>query len=146
VILPDVNLLLYAHNSSAPSHNLAARWWRECLAGTETVGLTAPVAFGFLRIVTLRVFPHPLSPAVAVAEVSSWLRRAQVEFIDITIAAAHRALGLLEAAGTAGNLVTDAQIAAVALQHNAVVHTADADFSRFPGVRWFNPITGQRGR
>jgi toxin-antitoxin system PIN domain toxin len=118
-------------------------WWQSCLGGTEPIGLPHVVAFGFVRIVTNpRVFLNPMTPAEAAGHVRAWLEQPPVQVIVPGHAPLHQTLELLEALGTAGNLVSDAQIAALALDHGAVLHTADTDFVRFPGLRWFNPITG----
>jgi len=118
MIIPDINLLLYSYDSGSAFHAKAASWWQGCMSGTEPVGLPHVVLFGFVRIGTsARAFQHPMTPAEAAGYVRSWL-------------------------GTAGNLVSDAQMAAAALAHDAVLHTADTDFVRFQGLRWHNPLTG----
>ena len=141
MIVPDVNLLIYAYDSSSPLHLRAASWWQACLMGEEPVLLPEVVVFGFVRVSTNpRAFVHPLTTAEAVAHVRSWLAQEAVTIPEATPGHFERVLALLEALGTAGNLVTDAQIAAVAIEHDAVVHTADADFIRFKGLRWLNPL------
>ena len=147
MIIPDINLLLYAYDSSSTFHAKAASWWESCLSGTEDVGLAQAVIFGFVRIVTNgRVFRHPLTAAEAAAHVRSWLDRPVVQIMNTEPDHVHEVLSFLESLGTAGNLVTDAQIAVIAIDHDAVLHTSDADFVRFPKLRWFNPIsdTGSR--
>ncbi len=140
MILPDVNLLLYAYNQRSPFHLRAAQWWAEALSGGEVVGLASVAAFGFLRLSThARIFEEPLGADEAVGEVRLWLQRPIVRWLEADRRVADRAFSLLMAAGTAGNLVTDAQLAALALEYGAVVYTADADFTRFAGVRWRNP-------
>jgi uncharacterized protein len=148
VIVPDTNLLLYAYSRHPLFGAAAARWWEGCLNGREAVGLTPTVVFGFIRIVTQpRGFSRPGQLADAAAVVRSWAAHPTVEMLEEG-GAAHleRVLNLLADCGSAGNLTTDARIAAVALEHRAVVHTADADFSRFPGLAWHNPITGAGSR
>ena len=143
MIIPDINLLLYAYDAASPFHEKAAAWWRECLSGTEPVGLPRVVIFGFVRIGTnVRAVQHPMSVVEAAGHVRSWLAQPNVQVLDSGPRQVEQVLKLLESLGTAGNLVTDAQIASVALEHGAVLHTADMDFIRFPGLRWFNPITG----
>jgi toxin-antitoxin system PIN domain toxin len=145
--IPDVNLLLYAYDSESPSHARAAAWWRGCLSGVDPVGLLPVVVFGFVRVATsARAFRRPLSTADAVAHVRSWAHRPVTQVLECGPDDVEKALGLLQQVGAAGNLVTDAQIAAAAIEHHAVVHTSDADFVRFPGVRWFNPISGLGSR
>ncbi len=142
MILPDVNLLLYAYDSSSPFHAKAKRWWQDCLTGEEVVLLPEVVLFGFVRVGTnARAFQQPLTAAEASFHVRSWLRQPVVRLPEAMPDHCERVLALLEELGTAGNLVTDAQIAAVAMSHGAVLHTADADFMRFPGLRWLNPLT-----
>jgi uncharacterized protein len=146
MIIPDINLLLYAYDSDSPFHDKAVVWWQHCLSGTEPVGLPAVVALGFVRVATsARAFRDPMSVAEAASCVRSWLERPMVRVVDPDPDHVGQVLKMLETIGAAGNLVTDAQIAALALACNAVVHTADADFQRFPGLRWINPLTGVAG-
>ncbi len=141
MILPDTNLLLYACDERGPFHAKAAAWCERIMTGANPVILLPPVLFGFVRIATHpRIFTDPLSVSEASAHVRSWLARRQVRMHDMLADDVETALGLLESAGTAGNLTTDAQIAAVALRLDAHVHTADLDFGRFKGVRFINPL------
>jgi toxin-antitoxin system PIN domain toxin len=143
VIIPDINLLLYAYDASSPFHAKAKGWWQSCLSGTEPVGLLHVVVFGFVRIATnARAFLHPMTPAEAAEHVRSWLGQPPVHVLDPGPDHIGRVLELLESIGTAGNRVSDAQMATLALSHDAVLHTADTDFVRFQALRWFNPITG----
>lgn len=143
MIIPDINLLLYACDSTSQFHAKAAVWWKVCMSGEEPVGLPLVVVFGFVRVGTNpRVFKQPMTPAEAAGCVRSWLARPVVHVIESGSDHVDATLKLLENIGTGGNLVTDAQIAAIALEHDAVVHTADTDFMRFAGLRWLNPITG----
>ncbi len=143
MIIPDINLLIYAHDSASPFHSKARIWWEGCLNGNERVGLLTVVVLGFVRIATHpRIFRDPLSAAEAAGQVRRWMARPQVKWLEPGSGHIEDVLSLLESVGVAGNLVTDAQLAAAALQHNAVLHTTDADFTRFAGLRWFNPITG----
>lgn len=136
MIVPDLNLLIYAVDGGSPFHAAANRWWSDCLSGKKPVGLTHPVLFGFLRITTSsRVFGQPLSLDEAAGYLESWRSRAMVRVLTEDAEHSRSVLRLLHEAGSAGgNLVTDAQIAALALAHRGVVHTADRDFLRFPGV------------
>ena len=141
MIVPDANLLLYAYDSSSRFHEPAAAWWTSCLDGPEPVGLCAPVLFAFLRIGTSRiVFSDPMTVDEANRRIRSWLERPVTDFLVTQETDVLQAMRWLEAAGAGGNLTTDAQIAAIASRHRATVHTADTDFSRFPDVRWLNPI------
>ena len=144
MILPDVNLLIYAYDAGSPLHAAAAAWWQKCLTGDEPVGLAPVVLFGFVRISTHpRVFTSPLTPAEAAEAVRSWLEQPVALLLEPSADHVERVLRLLTDIGTAGNLVTDAQLAALALEHDAVLHTTDADFLRFPGLRWVNPLTAR---
>jgi len=147
MIVPDINLLLYAYDAGSPFHSKAAAWWQECLSGTEPVGLAPVAVFGFVRIGTSRrVFGNPLTPLEAAEHVRSWQAQSVVQILEPGPDHIAKVLKLLETLGTAGNLVTDAQLAALALEHGAVLHTADSDFLRFRGLRWFNPISGVASR
>lgn len=143
MIIPDLNLLLYAYDSDSPYHAKAAAWWQECLSGTEPVGLPPVVVFGFMRIATnARVFKDPMTPAEAAQHVRSWLMQPVAQILEPRDDHIEQVLQSLEKLGTAGNLVTDAQIAALAIGHDATLHTNDTDFMRFIALRWFNPLTG----
>ena len=143
MIIPDLNLLLYAYDADSPFHAKAAAWWQACLSGTEQVGLLPVVIFGFVRIGTnARAFQHPMTPSEAAGHVRSWLEQPPGELLEPGFGHVESVLKLLEGLGTAGNLVTDAQIAAASLDHGAVLHTTDTDFIRFADLRWLNPISG----
>jgi uncharacterized protein len=147
MIIPDINLLLYAYDSDSPFHSKAAAWWQQCLSETEPVGLATVVVFGFLRIGTNgRVFRSPLTPIQAAERVRRWQAQPMVQILEPRADHVAQALQLLETLGTAGNLVSDAQLAAITIEHGGVLHTADADFLRFRGLKWFNPISGVGSR
>ncbi|MEO8614646.1 MAG: TA system VapC family ribonuclease toxin, partial [Luteolibacter sp.] len=129
MILPDANLLLYAYDQSSPFHPKAAAWCEKIMSSSSPVILLPVAVFAFVKISTHpRIFTDPLSVAEASSHVRSWLGRKQVRLHDMLLDDVESALTLLESAGTAGNLTTDAQIAAVALRLDAEVHTADLDF------------------
>jgi toxin-antitoxin system PIN domain toxin len=141
VILPDVNLLLHAYNSESPAHGAARAWWEGLLNGTRPVGLAWAVILGFIRIATHRqVLTNPLPVTTACAHVRAWLAQPYVSLIDPGPRHAEILFGLLESLGTSGNLTTDAHLAALAIEHQAELHSTDADFARFPGLRWANPV------
>jgi len=141
MIVPDANLLLYAYDAESPFHKPAARWWADLLSGVEPVGLCPVVVFAFLRLSTHgKVFDHPLTVREASERLSSWLARPNVRLLVAGPSHVESVCRLLTKAGTAGNLVTDAQIAALALEYGATVHTADTDFARLTGVSWENPL------
>jgi len=141
VIVPDANLLLYAYDSESVFHSAAARWWSALLSDVEPVGLCPVVVFAFLRLSTHgKVFERPMSVGEASQCVASWLARPNARLLVAGPGHVESVCRLLAKAGTAGNLVTDAQIAALALEYGATVHTADTDFSRLSGVSWKNPL------
>lgn len=141
MIVPDLNLLLYAYDASSPDHTAAAAWWEGCMNGGETVGLPYVVLFGFVRLTTsARVFASPMPLASSIACLREWLQRPHVLAADGGPDHVSATLDLLREAGGTGNLTTDAQIAAVALHHGATIHTNDTDFARFRGVRIRNPL------
>lgn len=137
----DLNVLLYAVNADAARHDEVRAWWETALNDEETVGLAWIVLLGFLRLATNpRVFPRPLSFEAAVAKLDTWLSLDNVRVVrerDEHWAALKTLLGKT---GTAGNLTSDAHLAALALSHNATLVSCDAEFARFKGVRWENPI------
>lgn len=141
MIVPDVNLLIYAHNDGTPYHTAARRWWEGLVNGEERVGIPWVVSTGFVRLMTHpRVLVNPATPTQAVDYVIEWFRLPHVMAInpgpDHLV---HFRRNLL-AAGVGANLVTDTHIAAVAMEYQAEVHSNDTDFSRFPGLRWRNPL------
>jgi toxin-antitoxin system PIN domain toxin len=143
VIVPDANLILYAYDATSPFHATSARWWTACLSGSEPVGLCPTVIFSFIRIGTSRrAFAEPFTVDEVCGHVETWLQQPVVQVVEFDAADVETTLALLRAAGSGGNLTTDAQVAAIALRHGAVVHTADSDFARFPKVRWHNPLRG----
>ena len=143
MIIPDINLLVYAYNTEDPSHAQAKRWWEELLNGTDPVGLPWVTISGFLRLVTHpRVLVDPMSVGQATEQVRAWLECPSVLTVEPGKKFSAIFLGLLDEAGTAGNLTTDAYLAALAIEHQAELHSNDADFSRFKGLRWRNPLKG----
>jgi hypothetical protein len=144
MIVPDANLLLYAYDKSSVFHERAQAWLSDCLSGREPVGFTHPTIFAFLRVATTaRAFAAPLTLAEAEEHVESWLARRVSQVLQPQASYVSDVVTLLtEAGGTGGNLVTDAQIAALAQAYRAVVHTADRDFLRFADVRCLFPLDG----
>jgi toxin-antitoxin system PIN domain toxin len=141
VIVPDVNLLLYAHLRSFAMHTRARRWWEELLNGDKEVGVPAPAVFGFVRLATSPVvFDRPLAVVDALTRVEEWFALPHVHFALPGPRHLEIAFGLLRELGVAGNLTTDVQLAAVAIEHQGELHSNDTDFGRFPRLRWVNPL------
>jgi uncharacterized protein len=142
VIVPDVNLLVYAYDADSSEHRRAKSWWEAVLSSRHTVGIPWTVILGFIRIMTHRsVLLQPVSPAEALADVRAWLGRENVRVVE----PGPRHLDILEellgALGVAGSLTTDAHLAALAIEYQAELHSNDVDFARFTGLRWKNPLT-----
>ncbi len=141
MIVVDVNLLLYATVTGFPQHEKARVWWERELNATEDVGLCSPVVFGFLRIATNpRVLTSPIPVGAATGYVRQWLGRPNVRFLEPGRRHMDIAFDILQGVGTAGNLTTDVQLAAFALENDAEMFSNDSDFARFPGLRWTNPL------
>ena len=140
MILPDVNVLVYAYNQDARRHNILLEWWQATLAGRRPVGLAWSAMLGFLRVSTNpRAHAKPMRPETAVGHMRSWLAAPTTQIIMPGNGHAETLFGLIERVGTAGNLTSDAHLAALAIEYDAEIATTDTDFTRFAGVRWFNP-------
>lgn len=139
--IPDLNLLMYAVDREAADHEPALRWWNATLSGSETVGLSWTVLLGFVRLTTsARVVRSPLSPSDALDYVDRWLSHPVTSVVEPTDRHARVLRDLLARTGTAGNLVPDAHLAALAIEHGGVLYSADRDFGRFAGLTWRNPL------
>jgi hypothetical protein len=142
MILPDVNVLVHAHNTDSAVHERARRWWDRCLAGTEGVGLAWAALLGFIRITTnRRVVARPLGVAEVLDRIASWLELPHVHVAHPSERHFDKLREGLERLGTAGNLTTDAHLAALAIERGYVLYSTDTDFARFAGLRWVNPCT-----
>jgi hypothetical protein len=141
VRLSDVNLLLYAYDASSPQHERAKPWLEERLSSAEAFGFAWVTLLAFVRLVTNpRVFASPLRVEESLDIVDMWLAAPSATVLHPGPRHAVLLRQLLEPLGTAGNLTTDAHLAALALEHDAELCSADADFSRFPGLKWSNPL------
>lgn len=140
MILVDANLLVYAHVSSLPQHDAARPWLDQRLNGTAPVGLPWPSLLAFLRLVSNpRIFERPKAVTNAWGQVGAWLDCAPVWVPQPTDR--HReVLGPLLTAADRANLVPDAHLAALAIEHGLTLCSTDGDFARFPGLRWENPL------
>jgi uncharacterized protein len=141
VNLVDANVLLYAVNEDSPQHERARTWLDEALGGAEAVGFAWIVLLAFLRLSTRAdLFPQPLEAGQALEVVEAWLGARAAVVIHPTARHLDVLAGLLEPVGTAANLVNDAHLAALALEHRATVISFDHDFGRFRGVKWREPL------
>ncbi len=140
-MIVDANLLLYAVDERSPHHEAAARWLLDALNGARRVGLPWQTIGAFLRIVTHpRVSTSPLSAGAAQDHVDRWLRAESAWIPPATAATARIYSALAVRHGITGNLVPDAQLASIAIEHGVEVASADTDFARWPEVRWNNPL------
>jgi toxin-antitoxin system PIN domain toxin len=136
----DANVLVYAVNADAAEHPTARSWLEQRLSGSEAVGFAWVVLLAFLRVVTKTgLLSAPLRPTRAFDYVEEWLAQPPSTLLHPTARHVVVLRGLLEPLGTAGNLVTDAHLAALAVEHGAELVSFDRDFGRFPGVRWRHP-------
>ena len=138
--LPDVNVLLYALDDTSARHAGAKAWLNETLSGSEEVGFAWVVVLAVLRLTTKpSVFARPLRTAEAFDVIDDWLAQPCALLLNPTVRHVALMRGFLTAAGTAGNLTTDAHLAALSVEYGATICSYDADFSRFPGVQLTNP-------
>jgi toxin-antitoxin system PIN domain toxin len=141
VILIDANILIYAQNEDAPSHHQARVWLDGQLGGLARVGLPWGSLLAFLRVTTNpRIYRHPVPMDVALAQVADWLSADPVwipqpmeRHLDILD-------NLLSGQSLFGNLVSDAHLAALAIEHGLTLCSTDSDFARFSGLQWVNPL------
>jgi toxin-antitoxin system PIN domain toxin len=141
VKLPDVNLLLYAIDQDSPRHDSARPWVEGLFGGTETVALAWAVMLAFVRLTSKpQVMTRPFAVDEALDVVDGWLARPNVVVVQPTDRHARILRELLAPLSTGGNLTTDAHLAALSIEHRADLCSSDADFSRFPGVRWLDPL------
>jgi uncharacterized protein len=141
VIVLDANLLLYAYDAASPHHAKARRWIEQIFSGDEVVGIPWHSVAAFLRIAT-----NPKLPGQGVAVdraaqvVDGWLDQPNVRLLAPGEQHWHLFRRMMTEGQARGPLVSDAQLAALTIEHGGVLHTTDRDFARFPGLRWTNPI------
>jgi toxin-antitoxin system PIN domain toxin len=140
VKLLDLNVLVYAIDETAHHHRTARRFLADAMSSSETIGIPTAVAIGFVRLTTNpRVMVEPLDTATSIGVVTGWLSRPNVVVPGPTRRHFDILGELLAALGTAGNLVSDAHLAALAVEHGAELCSYDHDFARFPGLDWRLP-------
>lgn len=139
--LVDANVLLYIVNPAAPQHATVAAWWAAATNNDEPLGFTWVTLLGFVRMSTnSRVFPRPLTVRQSLDQVSEWLSLSTARIVLETRDHWPVLAQLLTTVGTAGNLTTDAHLAALAISHGATLVSCDSDFLRFRQVRFENPL------
>jgi toxin-antitoxin system PIN domain toxin len=141
VKIADANLLIYALDQTSARHEGARVWLDITLSASEDVGFAWIVLLAVLRLTTkAAVFTNPYRAEEALDVIDGWLAQPCASIIQPT--SRHPAIlrGLLTPLGTAGNLTSDAHLAALAIEHGAVLYSCDADFSRFPGLTWQDPL------
>jgi hypothetical protein len=141
MVLPDVNILVYAFREESPKHSLYHRWLEECIHGDQAYAMSDLVLAAFVRIVTnQRIFepPCPLNAALGFAE----LLRQQSNSVPVVPGPRHWEIfaSLCRQTKAHGNSITDAWFAALAIEHGCEWISADRDFARFPGLRWRHPL------
>jgi toxin-antitoxin system PIN domain toxin len=141
MIIPDVNILVYAYDSTSPWHERGRKWWHQTLVGSESVGIPAVVIMAFIRLMThTSLSGNPMAVSRARVIIDSWMAVDGVRVLAPTWETLSLMMDLLEEAGVGGSLSTDALIAAHALEQRASVWSNDVDFKRFPGVKVRNPL------
>lgn len=138
--LVDANVLLYAVNTDAPHHARSRRWLDDALSGRATVAFAWVALLAFVRLSTkIGLFPAPLAVGDAMDRVDAWLGAAPAVVVQPSVDHPAIVRRLLVATGVGGNLVNDAHLAALAIEHRCGIITFDNDFGRFPGVTWSPP-------
>ena len=141
MIIPDVNLLIYAYTTKNNFHLEARKWWESTLIQGEAVGIPWFVLFGFWRILTNRLV---IEPPLSIAQVSrmsdEWFSFENVRPLEPGPRHYEIFKGLLTKLEIGGNLVSDAHLAALAIEHSCTLYSNDRDFDRFPALRWKNPL------
>jgi toxin-antitoxin system PIN domain toxin len=141
MIVPDLNLLFYAHSQDSPLHSAARKWWEDLMRREAMIGIPWAVTFGFIRLATHpAVRMEPLTPADALDRVESWFAQPNVQVLEAGPRHLRIVRTLFDATGVGGALTTDTHLAALTIEHQSELHSNDSDFSRFPGLRWKNPI------
>ncbi len=142
MILVDANILLYAEDQLSPHHVQASTWWDAALSGASPVCLCWTVLGAFIRIGTNpRVFEQPLSLDQAISRVRSWMDQPCTRMVMPTERHWTVFQQMLRQGQAVANLVTDAHLAALSIEHGCELISTDSDFSRFSGIRWRNPLS-----
>ena len=147
MIVPDTNLLLYAYNDGSPYYSTARPWWEDLVNGPERIDIPWVVAVALVRlIINPSAIEFPMSPLEAVENVRGWFEYPQIAPLNPGPNHLIYFQRNMEAVGIGRNLAPDAHIAALAMEHEAELHSNDSDFGRFPGLRWRNPLQSEDGQ
>lgn len=141
MIIPDVNLLVYAVNRDAPEHRRVKAWLEKAAPGPDTIGFSWNVLLAFLRLTTRAgLRRNPLAPEASLDLIQTWLEQPSATVVSPGHGRLSILRELISAAATAGNLTSDAHLAAIAIEHGAELHSSDNDFGRFSRLNWRNPL------
>lgn len=141
MIIPDANLLLYAYHPGSRFHERARDWWEELAGSSQPVGLPWVTVLTFIRLSTNgHILKPPASLDEVLSIVGSWLEQPNIKMLIPGERHATLLGQLLREAGYAADLTNDAHLAALAIEYRATVASADADFARFPKLKWLNPV------
>ena len=141
MIVIDANLLIYSYDVHSVQHKKSATWLEKVFSGTEAAGLTWQSITAFLRVVTNRRLPGTrVALEDAVQTVEEWLQASNVRILVPGDQHWFLLKRMVVEGGASGPLVSDAEVAALTIEYGGVLHTADRDFARFPGLRWVNPL------
>jgi hypothetical protein len=141
VIVVDANLLIYAYDTGSVRHEASRAWLEEALSGREPVGLPWQSVAAFLRVMTNpKLYDRRYSLGEATGIVETWMAQSSVRILAPAEDHWLQFRTMILNGSASGPLVSDAEIAALTIEYGGVLHTADRDFARFPGLRWVNPL------
>jgi uncharacterized protein len=141
MVVVDVNILIKVVNTRAPEHPAVLNWWEKSLREEAPIGLSWIVLIGFLRVSTdHRILPNPLSPAVALAKLKTWIDHPGTQLVSESVDHLPLLRELVLETGKSGAIMPDAHLAAIAIGNGAKLASCDVDFARFSKLRWVNPL------
>jgi len=141
VTILDANILLYAHNADDPRHRPVGKWIEDLFSKGDITGLPWPTIWAFLRVSTSkRVWKRPLAPREAFGTIQGWLAQPRISVVQPGPRHAQILEQVVTESRSTGPLVSDAVLAALAIEHGATLASTDRDFARFSGLRWINPL------
>jgi toxin-antitoxin system PIN domain toxin len=145
ISIPDVNVLVYAVDEQSPFHRPSNEWLNGALNGESPVGFTWHSLAGFVRIITnSKITPNPRSAKEALDSIESWLAQTPSRIVHPATTHLTTFRRLVEEFGATGNRTTDANLAAIVIDHDGEVVSCNSDFGKFPKLKWFNPVLGRR--